>query len=87
MLYLPPYSPNLNLIERLWKFTKFELRKAAWDDFNAFSSKIDSIIASTALDNKAKMDRLIGEKIQLYDAYKVLDDGTFLPQDVKKKAS
>ena len=21
-LFLPPYSPNLNLIERLWKFTK-----------------------------------------------------------------
>jgi transposase len=22
LLYLPTYSPNLNLIERLWKFTK-----------------------------------------------------------------
>ncbi len=22
ILFLPPYSPNLNLIERLWKFTK-----------------------------------------------------------------
>ena len=22
ILYLPPYSPNLNLIERLWKFFK-----------------------------------------------------------------
>jgi len=22
LLYLPPYSPNLNLIERLWKFVK-----------------------------------------------------------------
>jgi hypothetical protein len=22
LLFLPPYSPNLNLIERLWKFTK-----------------------------------------------------------------
>ena len=87
MLYLPPYSPNLNLIERLWKFTKFELRKTAWDDFKSFSSKIDSIIASTALDNKARMDRLIGEEIQLYDAYKVLDDGTFLAPEVKKKAS
>lgn len=24
LLYLPPYSPNLNLIERLWKFVKKE---------------------------------------------------------------
>jgi transposase len=22
ILFLPPYSPNLNIIERLWKFTK-----------------------------------------------------------------
>ncbi|MEE1042016.1 MAG: IS630 family transposase, partial [Lachnospiraceae bacterium] len=26
LVYLPPYSPNLNLIERLWKFTKGKLR-------------------------------------------------------------
>ncbi len=25
LLYLPPYAPNLNLIERLWKFTKKHL--------------------------------------------------------------
>lgn len=86
LLYLPPYSPNLNLIERLWKFTKFELRKTAWDDFKAFSNKIDSIIASTALENKPRMDRLIGEKVQLYDAYKALDDDTLLPPEVEKKA-
>ena len=24
ILFLPPYSPNLNLIERLWKFVKKE---------------------------------------------------------------
>ena len=22
LMFLPPYSPNLNIIERLWKFTK-----------------------------------------------------------------
>lgn len=27
LLYLPPYSPNLNLIERLWKFFKKKLIK------------------------------------------------------------
>lgn len=25
IIYLPPYSPNLNIIERLWKFTKKKL--------------------------------------------------------------
>lgn len=27
LMFLPPYSPNLNLIERLWKFLKKKLRK------------------------------------------------------------
>ena len=44
-------------------------------------------MTSNPSDNKARMDRLIGEEIQLYDAYKVLDDGTFLAPEVKKKAS
>ena len=26
LLFLPTYSPNLNLIERLWKFTKKKVR-------------------------------------------------------------
>ena len=37
--FLPPYSPNLNLIERLWKYVKSELRKQYWEDFSAFSKK------------------------------------------------
>ena len=27
LIFLPPYSPNLNLIERLWKFLKKKVRK------------------------------------------------------------
>jgi len=42
--YVPPYSPNLNLIERFWKFVKGELRSKYYDDFGAFQQKIDSII-------------------------------------------
>jgi transposase len=45
VIYLPPYSPNLNLIERLWKFLRKQVisyfyydsfqkfRKAIWDFF------------------------------------------------------
>ncbi len=65
--YIPPYSPNLNLIERLWKFVKGELRSKYYDDFALFKEKIDSIIKSTTNENKSKVDSLIGEKVQLYD--------------------
>lgn len=54
-LFLPPYSPNLNLIERLWKFlrkkvinTKFyptfeEFRRAIWAFFENISSYKDEL--------------------------------------------
>lgn len=36
LVYLPPYSPNLNLIERLWKFAKGKLRVKYYGDFKSF---------------------------------------------------
>ena len=39
--FLPPYSPNLNLIERLWKFLKKKLRKNKYyDTFKKFKKAI-----------------------------------------------
>jgi len=34
LIFLPPYSPNLNIIERLWKFLKKTLRKNKY--YNTF---------------------------------------------------
>ncbi len=50
--YIPPYSPNLNLIERLWKFVKGELSSKYYSDFGTFRQKIDSIISSTDQDKR-----------------------------------
>lgn len=72
--YLPPYSPNLNLIERLWKFVKAELRTKYYDDFSLFCKKIDSIIDSTTRSNRPKIEKLIGEKIQLFDILSLFTD-------------
>ena len=65
--YIPPYSPNLNLIERLWKFVKGQLRSQYYDDFSLFCSKIDSLIDSSTSTNKALIDKLIGDKVQFFD--------------------
>ena len=75
--YIPPYSPNLNLIERVWKFVKGELRSKYYDNFSAFQIRINSIIESTAKGNMEKIKRLIGENVQLFDDMKPITDNTF----------
>jgi transposase len=45
ILFLPSYSPNLNLIERLWKFVRKRcLYGKYYADFATFSTAIDSLI-------------------------------------------
>jgi len=67
LVFVPSYSPNLNLIERLWKFTKNQLRTKYYDDFDVFKERIDSIVSSTDNYNKKYIDSLIGDKVQLFD--------------------
>jgi transposase len=48
LLYLPAYSPNLNLIERLWKFVKKQcLYSKYYADFSLFTSAIEECLAQT----------------------------------------
>lgn len=75
--YIPPYSPNLNLIERLWKFVKNELRSRYYDNFSIFQQRIDAIIESTSNDNKDKISKLIGQKVQLFDGLHSVCKNTF----------
>lgn len=75
--YIPPYSPNLNLIERLWKFVKGELSSKYYDDFAAFRQKIDSIISSTDGKSKSKIDSLMGKGVQLFHGLTPIGENTF----------
>jgi transposase len=48
LLFLPPYSPNLNLIERLWKFIKKKcLYSEYYETFTDFKQAIVECIAQT----------------------------------------
>ena len=80
LVFLPPYSPNLNLIERLWKFTKGKLRVKYYSDFKSFREAIDSIVNGTSTVFKEQIVTLIGEKIQLFDDLKLICDNTFTVQ-------
>ena len=77
--YIPAYSPNLNLIERLWKFVKGELRSNYYDNFCAFQNKIDTIIESTTKENHQKIEKLIGENVHLFDGMKTITNNTLEP--------
>ena len=80
LVYLPPYSPNLNMIERLWKFTKGKLRVKYYSNFKSFREAIDSIIDGTSTVFKDQVTSLIGEKIQLFDGLKLVCDNTLTVQ-------
>jgi len=67
LIYIPPYSPNLNLIERFWKHAKSKLRTKYYEQFNEFQDQINSIINNADKKDKSIIDRLIGEKVQLFD--------------------
>ncbi len=75
--YIPPYSPNLNLIERAWKFVKGELRTKYYDDFTVFCERIDAILAGTCSVYKKQMDRLVGEKVQMFDNLSAITENTY----------
>jgi transposase len=76
--YIPPYSPNLNLIERLWKHVKSRLRSKYYDQFNNFKDTIDSIIKDTNNGNKRLIDKLIGESVQMFDTLVPINENSFI---------
>ena len=47
LLFLPSYFPNLNLIERLWKFTKKKcLASEYYENFAAFKGAIAGFLST-----------------------------------------
>jgi transposase len=68
LLFLTSYSPNLNLIERLWKFTKKKvLRGKTYTDFTAFQAAIDDCLDKTATEYKEQIKTLMTLKFQSFD--------------------
>jgi transposase len=86
LVYIPPYSPNLNLIERLWKFTKSRLRSKYYSEFNVFKDAIDGIVVSADGISKPIIDGLIGEKVQLFDNLREVANNSFIMTGLPKSA-
>jgi transposase len=83
--YIPPYSPDLNLIERLWKHVKSRLRTKYYDRFDDFKETIDTIIDDTGKRSKQLIDKLIGESVQIFDTLVPINDNTFIVDGVNEE--
>ena len=67
LLYLPGYSPNLNLIERLWRFVRKEsLDSTYYEAFEQFTTAIDRCLDGLATVHKAEMATLLTHKFQMF---------------------
>ncbi|MBM3230003.1 IS630 family transposase, partial [Candidatus Parvarchaeota archaeon] len=65
--YLPAYSPNLNLIERLWRFVKKQvLYSTHYEKFSTFKKSIDSCLSDIDTRFKGNMLTLMTLKFQLF---------------------
>lgn len=67
LCFLPPYSPNLTLIERLGKFVKKQcLYSTSYADFAAFTTAITHCLAQTHPPHRAALDSLLTLRFQLF---------------------
>lgn len=68
LCYLPAYSPNLNLIERLWKFVKKQcLYSKYYADFAAFVGAIEACLSETHTTHKEALDSLLTLRFQTFE--------------------
>jgi transposase len=75
LLYLPAYSPNLKLIERLWKFVKKPcLYSKYYPDSAAFQHAISDCLAQVPTTHKAELDTLLTLRFQTFTAVPVVGE-------------
>lgn len=68
LIFLPPYSPNLNLIERLWKHVKStSIRGRYFATFDAFKSSIETCLAGISTKHRIKLKSLMTLKFQTFE--------------------
>lgn len=71
--FLPGYSPNLNVIERLWKYLKKEMGKKFCDSKEAFEKELVHLLESLEKDKQQQdLWTLLNPKFQTYENSQIL---------------
>lgn len=72
LLYLPSYSPHLNLIERLWRFVKKEcLYSKYYSSFADFKQAIDAFIQTAHQEHYTELDTLLSWNFQSFEKVQI----------------
>ncbi len=72
LVFLPSYSPNLNLIERYWKFIKTQcLYSKYYPDFEQFTQAIQSCLDHSYLTHKQQLASLLTWNFQSFKKVKI----------------
>jgi hypothetical protein len=84
--FLPAYSPNLNLIERFWKFVKQQwLSSKDCPDAAAFQHTILSFIAETPTQHQDELAHLLPLKFQTFKDVPLVPEPKPLPTALQLK--
>jgi transposase len=68
LLFLPSYSPNLNLIERYWKYLKGKLfRCRSIEKFELFCTSIIDVLEDRSTKRTNELRSLLSLKFQIFD--------------------
>lgn len=71
LIFLPPYSPNLSLIERIWKFLRKKIiRTIYYESFNLFKKSILDFFDNIN-QHKDELKQFVGSKLYLLPTYSV----------------
>lgn len=74
LLFLPSYSPNLNLIERLWKWTKKTcLAARVLGDFDDFRAAIDRCLGQVFEESADELRSLLSTNFQSFKDLQLVD--------------
>ena len=74
LLFLPAYSPNLNLIERLWKFVKkTTLNSRHYPNFKEFQAAIDQCLDQVPTLHRPQINTLMPLSFQPFENVSILN--------------
>lgn len=73
LLFLPAYSPNLNIIERFWKYTKKKILYSIFhENYDIFKERINTCISEAFIKDEKIINSLLTLNFQSFKKVNIL---------------